>query len=262
MTYLITALDAEARPFIEYYKLKRTSLLPYTLYSNDTTLLLVTGIGKLNAAMAVSALLGWCIPSDQDILINIGICGAPVEYTLGEALLIHQIHSDNRHYYPDILYTHPLREASLLCVDEGQNSVHPFPVDMESSGVFQASSRFFKLHQMAYLKIVSDHFTPDTITKEGVIALMQSHCQTVDNLITALQTIRSNTVRFCKEENDLIQVWKGYFTSAQGVKLEDALLYFRLKNPLKPFLFPNEPIPPSKYERSLLLERFISTLVS
>lgn len=262
MNYIITALDAEARALIDHYKLKRNRVLPYTLYTNDTTVLLITGMGKLNAAMAVSALLGWRIPSDQDILINIGICGAPAVYPLGEALLIHQIHSDNRRYYPDILYTHPFQESSIICVDEAQNTLHPFPIDMESGGIFQASSRFFKLHKMAFIKIVSDHFTPDSVTKEGVISLIQSHLQNVDQLITSLQMIPSDTVYFMEEENTLIQMWKGYFTAAQGVKFEDALLYFRLKYPHRPFPFPNETIPLSKQERSLLLERFINTLVS
>ena len=157
MIYLITALDAEARAIIEHYRLKRVFPLPYTLYEGENTLLLVTGRGKTNALMAVSALLGWRRPSSEDTLINVGICGAPNSFSIGEPLLVHQITDGERRYYPDILYSHSLRETSLICVDTPQAFPCEAPVDMESAGIFCAASKFFKLHQMAFLKIVSDH---------------------------------------------------------------------------------------------------------
>jgi len=261
MIYLITALDAEARPLCEYYRLKRDTSLPYTLYRNEEIVLAVSGMGRTNALMAVSALLGWRIPEEKDILINIGICGAPSDYRIGEALLIHQILDGDRRYYPDILYSHRLRETSMRCVDAPQSVLSDYPVDMESSPIFQAASRFFKLHQMAFLKIVSDHCTPELVTKEGVMELLRSHVDTVDTFISRLCSIQKEPSLFSADERDTIDVFKAHFTKSQGSALEDALTYFRLRNKGE-FPHLNPLIPNSKRERSLLLEELIATLTA
>lgn len=262
MKYIITALDAEARVFIERYGLKRNLALPYPLYSNDAMIVLVCGLGKTNALMATSALLGHRIPSEGDVLLNVGICGAPETFSIGETLLIHQITENERRYYPDILYTHHLRESSLVCVDTPQSEPSPLPVDMESGGVFLAASKFFKLHRMAFVKIVSDHFEPHRVTKDAVLALMKERIDTIAALIDTLESAVPQPALFSPEEIQTIERIKSYFTHAQGVQLDDALHYYRLRSPNKPL--PNVPeiIPASKRERSELHEHLIRTLVS
>lgn len=262
MVYLITALDAEARPIIEHYRLKRSYALPYTLYSNDSMVLLVTQVGSKNAMMALSSLLGWRKPDTSDILINIGICGGPEIFPIGEPLLVHQIIDDNRHYYPDILYAHSLHETPLLSVDTPKDIPLGIPVDMESSGIFQAASRFFKIHQIAFLKIVSDHFNPESVTKDGVITLIKNQLSTIDFLIAQLQGISDNHQLFTSEERDSIEHFKTHFTKSQSDSLEDALTYYRLKSPEKPLIFPSESLPSSKRERSKLHEHLIATLTA
>lgn len=259
MIYIITALDAEARALIDFYGLKRDMSLPYTLYKNGDILLLITGVGEKNAMMAVSALLGWKTPTSNDCLINIGICAA--EYEIGEALLIHQIITQGKTYYPDILYPHTLRESSLLCVNTPQSSNINHPVDMESGGIFCAAERFFKLHQMAFLKIVSDHFEPQSLSKELVISLIHSHQRTIESIIQSLSQLCSKPPLFSEHEREAIEGIKGYFTKSQGDILDDALCYFRLKHPAKPL--PLEIAEPtSKHQRSQLHEHLIHTLVS
>jgi hypothetical protein len=261
MIYLITALDAEARALVDYYHLKRDTSLPYTLYTNEQMVLLVSGMGKSNALMAVSALLGWRIPKIEDCMINIGICGAPSTYKIGEALLIHQIEDGARRYYPDILYTHPLRECSLKCVDDAQVIPHEYPVDMESSSIFQAASRFFKLHQMAFIKIVSDHFEPESVTKEGVVELVRTNVSGIDELCTALERVQNSNTLFSEDEIEAIETLKSYFTKSQASALDDALIYFRLKHPQSALPF-HPDIPDSKRERSRLLEELITQLTA
>lgn len=261
MKYIITALDAEARVFIEHYSLKRNFDLPYTLYKNDDMILLVCGMGKMSALMATSALLGYRIPKKEDILLNIGICGAPNEFSIGEALIIHQILDNGRNYYPDILFSHALRETSLLCVNAPQSEPTEFPVDMESAGVFLAASKFFKLHQMVFLKIVSDHFTPEKITKEGTIDLIRSHLNTISDLLSSVEAIVPALAIFTEDEHNCIEAFKQHFTKSQGDALEDALCYFRLKNPNDAIQLPYA-LPNSKRERSTLLETYIATLTA
>lgn len=261
MKYIITALDAEARVFCDRFSLKRNFDLPYTLYTDAETILLVCGMGKMNALMATSALLGYRIPQEGDILLNVGICGAPEEYAIGDALLIHQIIDTERRYYPDILYTHSLQETALICVDTPQSSASEFPVDMESAGIFLAASKFFKLHQMAFVKIVSDHFSPLSITKEGVIELFASHASTLEEILRILQNATVTTELFTRDERGEIETFKNHFTKSQGDSLEDALCFFRLKNAHGSILLPDE-ISNSKRERSVLLEKCIATLTA
>lgn len=262
MKYIITALDAEARVLIEHYSLKRNHDLPYPLYRNEDTILIVCGMGKMNALMATSALLGYCIPGSGDILLNIGICGAPQSFPIGEALLIHQIIEGDRRYYPDILYTHTMRESALICVDTPQSEPAESPADMESAGVFSAASKFFKLHQMGFIKIVSDHFEPHRVTKESVLALMKSRMDSIAVLIESLGYASAEPSLFTPQEEERINRIKSYFTHAQGVKLDDALCYFRLRSPHEPLPLLEDEIPTSKRERSALHEHLIRTLVS
>ena len=258
MNYIVTALDGEARALIEARSLKRDYVLPYPLYRNDDTLLLVSGMGKTNALMAVSALLGWRRPGAADSLINIGICGAPLGYTIGEALLIHQIIEGERFFYPDILYSHSLREASLMCVDMPQNAPCGYPVDMESSAVFRAAERFFKLHQMAFIKIVSDHCDPQSVSKEGSIALIQKQLSAIDEVSVGLNALCRVEELFTTEEREKIEWLKEHFTKSQGFALEDALTYFRLRKKTEPIVL-NVSIPNSKRERNQLFESLITT---
>lgn len=261
MIYLITALDAEARVLVDHYRLKRDTSLPYTLYRNDEIVLLVSGMGKSNAMMAVSALLGWRIPTSDDCIVNVGICGAPAAYSIGEALLIHQIIEGDRHYYPDILYTHSLHESSLLCVDTPQSDACSCPVDMESSAVFQSASRFFKLHQMAFIKIVSDHCKPENVTKEGVIELIRSNLAVINEVLAVLKNVQKTEVLFSDIECSEIEDLKSSFTKSQGDMLEDALCYFRLKHRDKPLPLIASVLN-SKRERSQQLDTLIATLTA
>lgn len=261
MNYIITALDAEARPLIDHYRLKRDMSLPYTIYTGDEITLIITGIGRINAMMGVSALLGWKRPKKNDILINIGVCGAPSHYGVREALLIHQIITPDKTYYPDILYSHTFAETSISCVDAPQSTPNQFPVDMESGGIFLAASRFFQLHQMAFLKIVSDHYEPHLVTKELVISLMHSHLNSLDTLIQQLRGIAAEPSLFSDDEIHMIEQLKEYFTKSQGDALDDALRFFRLKSPGRALPLEIEK-PTSKHQRSQLHEQLIRTLVS
>lgn len=260
MNYIICALDAEAKALCEHYRLKRDYTLPYTLYRGNEIILLITQPGKVQAMMALSSLLGHRIPSENDTLINIGICGAPEHYPIGEMLLIHKIIDTERCYYPDILFTHELQESLLICVDKPQEQSHEGPVDMESAGIFLAASKFFKLHQMVYLKIVSDHFEPSTVTKEKVIDLIRSHLDTIDNLQERLNRVCNKAPLFNEAEREQIEALKGLFTKSQGDALEDAFCYFRLRFCDREFPLPSITPPESKRERSQLHEQLIACL--
>ncbi|MEA1920784.1 MAG: hypothetical protein U9N52_13160 [Campylobacterota bacterium] len=261
MTYIITALHAEARPFLDRYKLKRIETLPFALYENEEILLAVTQSGYENAMIATAALLAYRKANAHDLLINIGICGAPTRYKIGSMLIIHKIMHQTHSYYPDILLSHPFEESDLITVNEAQSTSIEQPVDMEAYPIFKVASRFMQLHQLLFIKIVSDHFEPKRVNKEDAIALIAAKIPQIETLIHASHHLFNENPLYTQEEQSLIKAFKSQLTKSQQSQLDDALHYFRLKKrcPLEHKLFETADLHHKK-KRGEAFEELISTL--
>ena len=86
MQLIVTALDSEARPLLDQYRLRASANSgPFRLYGNDNILLIVSGIGRVNAAAASAYLAALAGPGVHSWL-NIGI-GGQRDYVLGSAWL-------------------------------------------------------------------------------------------------------------------------------------------------------------------------------
>lgn len=121
MLYLITALYAEAKPMIVHFSLKKNHhYIHSTVYENEQITLLITGVGKLSAAIALTELLTQKPPAKHDIVCNIGIAACAEEENVGQLFLCHSITdvSTKRTFYPDLLFLAPCQTASLVTVDQ------------------------------------------------------------------------------------------------------------------------------------------------
>ena len=205
MLYIVTAMYAEAVPFIKYYRLKRDKLMKrHELYVSEDkdVLLLITKPGKLAAAMAVTELLVTHEPTAEDFLVNIGVCGSmtdilpsdnpptipelnqtftPIKspHITAPVYICNDIldHDTGRHYYPDMLYKHPFKEAGIetCSVVVNDKAFISMPLaDMEAAAVFQAAASFFPPHRMAFLKIPSDNLETSLVTKETVTGVIEA----------------------------------------------------------------------------------------
>ncbi len=186
MILIVTALRCEAAPFINYYKLKRNlSHKHHEVFENQdhSVTLLITRPGKIPATIALTELLTGLSITQDDYMINIGICGFNgVSDTLPEipVYLCHSItdHDTKRHFYPDILIKHPFYEAELetfsVSVRGDSASLSPAAtlVDMEASALYEAGCYHFSSSQMFFIKIPSDNLNPEAVTKERATALM------------------------------------------------------------------------------------------
>ena len=207
MLYIVTAMYAEAAPFINYYKLKRDRLMKrhelYVSEGNDVCLL-ITKPGKIAAAMAVTEMLVTHEPANEDFLINVGVCGScDVQVTsaffdsLGTpantpVYICNDIldHDTGRHYYPDMLYKHPFKEVGIetcsVVVNDKDFISMPL-ADMEAAAIFQAAASFFPPHRMAFLKIPSDNLETAQVTKETVTGVIEENlaviCEWLDNFL-------------------------------------------------------------------------------
>lgn len=261
MHYYVCALMPEARPLIDTLRLKRTEALPWPLFVGDNALLIIGGIGQTDAQIATAALLGWRRPSAEDLLINLGICAAPEAYRPGELILAHELRYDSLRRYPDILFNHGLREVSLTTVDVPMETPLAYPADMESFGIYRAAERFFEAHQMLFFKLVSDHFTPHTVKRTAVPAMIEKVLASLQQMLSAADQFTRPSSLFSPQEQARLTTLAPIFTKSQFDTLLDACRYYRLKHTAaipQEITAPQER--PDKKERSRLLERFIARL--
>jgi len=177
MTYIVTALKPEAQAFVDYYKLKKSKLENYTLFSNETIKLIISGIGSENARLATQTLINHYDITDNDCYINAGICAASRNYIIGELVSCGGvIYQEIEHRFQDDL---PL----ISCVDEAQNEALYELADMESYGFYDAVVHNPAIKKFHILKVVSDHFEPQKVTKELAKSLLFAKMQQIDTII-------------------------------------------------------------------------------
>jgi len=165
MIYIVTALKPEAQAFVDFYKLKKSKLGNYTIFTNENITLIISGLGVINARHATQTLINHFDITDDDIYLNIGICGASREYEIGKLLEIGSI------TYQEINYIFKDKKE-IVCVDSevSNNSYHI--VDMESYGFYDAVIHSPAIKNFYIFKVVSDHFEPHKVTKDATKSLI------------------------------------------------------------------------------------------
>lgn len=164
MLYIVTALKPEAQAFVDKYRLRKEKCDNFTLFSADTLKLIVSGIGVCNAKNATESLIKKFNPTDDDIFVNVGICGADKKYEIGELLRVGSIiYKDKKYIISDEILN------TITCRDiEVSNNLYAI-VDMESFGFYEATS---EIKNRYMYKVVSDNFEPHKVTKEGTKRLI------------------------------------------------------------------------------------------
>lgn len=163
MIYIFSAFYAEAKNIIDHYSLKKEKspeTVRFDVFANDSIRLVITGVGEINAAAAVSNIGGAYGISPDDEILNVG-CGAGFgnETCLGSIFLGNKLTEQmtGRTFYPDMLMKTNLMECEIVTVtrvlNEGCDSV---VYDMEAAAVYQAAAFFVGPHRMHFIKLVSD----------------------------------------------------------------------------------------------------------
>jgi len=187
MIYLVVALSTEAKPFIHQYQLKsvKDSVIP--IFTNEKILLCVTQIGFENAYLTVEKLCAYQKPQDNDILINIGLCGAPSEYKIGSLLIIDELRYKSQRHKLSLHVDHSFKTSPLTTLTKAQRNSFETPVDMEAFAVFQSASKFMANEKIFFIKVVSDHFKPETLNKNLAYGLINRQIKNLSTLISNLQ---------------------------------------------------------------------------
>ncbi len=260
MLMIFTALYCEAEPFIRFYKLKKQrNFHSFQIYAQDDIFLLITNTGSIKAAIGVAYLCSNHIPGPSDRLFNIGVCGCKKkDVPVGSAFLCNKIHEQGtgRCYYPDMCYTHPFHEDSIVScqsiVNHTSNIYLPETlVDMEAAAIFQAGSVFYRPDQMFFVKVVSDHLEDKRIKPERITCLMQENLSSITGWMHELhqESTEDSSIFSPEEKHSLEKVGKKLRLSVTMIhQLYQMMHYYKLQNGsftarVDAFLKTNQPLP-------------------
>jgi adenosylhomocysteine nucleosidase len=178
VTAIVMATMLEAKPFVQRMSLKQTRKAPFYLFQNQQVLLLVSGIGKANAAMATAYC---CLAFKPFLIFNLGAAGAArFGYDLGEIFHIRKIVEPDRSdmktgkpcvHQPDLL--EGFKTAKLATIDQAvldpkkrqEIARNADLLDMEGASVVQTCRKFES--RCFLFKFVSD--TPDHTRDQDIV---------------------------------------------------------------------------------------------
>jgi adenosylhomocysteine nucleosidase len=173
--------------------LRQTRNVPFRLFQNDGRLLIISGIGKANAAMATAYC---CLKFKPACVCNLGAAGATHSgHDLGDILHIQKIVEPDRPdlktgepcvHKPDLLAgfkTTILATSDRAILDPNERktvSINADLIDMEGASVVQACRTFQK---KCYLfKFVSD--TPDHTRDQDIVDHIRRYRKTFYDFFT------------------------------------------------------------------------------
>lgn len=154
MIYIIMATMMEAEPFIAGLKLEKTDIAFFHTYKSDDYTLIVSGIGKMNAAMAATHVMDIYAP---DKILNFGAAGSLGDDPLGTVFQVQSIvesdrpvmHQKKQRWYSPqtikgfsgaVLAT---QDIPVLDIEERQRLASTANlIDMEGSAIAHVCKRF------------------------------------------------------------------------------------------------------------------------
>jgi len=193
VTAIIMATMLEAKPFVFGLSLKQTRKVPFRLFQNDEFLLIISGIGKANAAIATAYI---CLKFKPSCICNLGAAGTTnTGYDLGEIFHIQKIVEPDRPdlktgkpcvHKPDLLAgfdTTILATSDRAVLDPEERKAMSKTadlIDMEGASVVQACRTF---QEKCYLfKFVSD--TPDHTRDQDIVDHIRRYRKTFYDFFT------------------------------------------------------------------------------
>ncbi len=217
MKAVVCAFYKEAAPLIKHYGLKKIDS-KFEIFKNDEIVLIISGMGKINSAVATTYLLS---SFAVDFAINFGIAGSSTK-KIGDVFLVNKINST---LFPDILYSHPFEESEIFCSDTVRISGDFELVDMESEGFFKAAVKFLPLENIFIIKTISDNlkcFRPDENFMEKLI---KPNLSKIVSFIDSLKKERQKII----DEKVLEEIAEKYRLSfSQKEILKNRLIYLKL----------------------------------
>lgn len=186
------ALACEARPLIDFYKLKQVCARPFSLYSNQDIFLVVSGIGAQLSCAALGFAQGY-IRQENLVWINFGVCGSR-SIVPGEAFIVNKASDPKGEqvFYPPVLFDIGLKGHAIISSAQAETNYNDDALfDMEAVSFFHIATMFSTSELVQSIKVVSDN--EDTglahVDKEYVTKLLVPQVEKVDALKNILMDL-------------------------------------------------------------------------
>jgi len=194
--FVFCALTCEAKPLIHAWQLRKLPSAdhPFAIYIGADRVLVVTGVGKINMAGAMSYALALFDKPHSPILINLGIAGQRDE-ALGTLCLAHKVtdRESGRCFYPQMPFFVPCKTYSVVTacrpiIDYRADEIY----EMEAAGFYEIAVKFSLSELCHVLKVVSDNAQSaiTDINEAAVEAWVVGQTPGIEAIITRLTELR------------------------------------------------------------------------
>lgn len=167
MITIYCALYVEAQYLIQHYELKKaTESRHFQIFFNEKwkIRLVITGVGKLNATVAMAEISTIYPPAEEDLMVNYGSCAAegmlmPGEgeggggacVPLGSIIMVNKLTDaeSGRTFYPDMVYRHPFAEGEVVTSAQ----VYTADAGTRDGGITKVEDVGLNAHAEGYAKV-------------------------------------------------------------------------------------------------------------
>ncbi len=241
MQFIVTALQAEAAPLVQYFGLKQnTGARTFPCFESADIVLVVSGVGKVQSAIATTWILNRSESGKESTALNFGLCGcADKTVPLGTLVMINKITDggSGRAFYPDLLLRHPLAESDLTTYDRpvfspGAQGETTGMVDMEASGFFQAATKILPLERIHCLKLVSDYLEARKLKAKAIEVLVEARVGEIERVLSNGRIPVDRPPRFDSQDSQFLKrIEKSLrLTVTQRNQLQDWALGHLMRN--------------------------------
>jgi len=238
MLNLVIALSCEAKPIIDALRLRRISEKgAFPVFLGDDTRLVLSGIGKLNAAAATAWLHAGHIGAQDQAWLNVGTAGHGA-HRIGSGILAHKIRdaASAQSWYPPLTFPCTAMTGEIVTVDQVQMGYPPTGCfEMEAAGFYAAAGRFSTLELVHCYKVITDNpMNPYTeITPELATELVAARLPEILDICERLRKTAREWSEVSAPPPDYERLIECcHFTVSQRHQLLDLLRTWRHVGPL------------------------------
>lgn len=230
MLIWVAALHCEAKPVIDFYRLKKShDHHAFDIYQSEGMCCIVSGIGKLNAAAATAWIAAIHQYSRSIAWINIGTAGSQ-SYDVGSAWSINKITDiESGHpYYPVPLINSQLPPEHCQTHRQPDSEYDSQSLsDMEASAFFSTATRFSSAELIHCIKVVSDNReTPCSRKKNEISQLIQQNIKAITEFSQGLLQLNQQVENIGISEPDWQRfLSQAHFSQTQKIQLKNCLRF-------------------------------------
>lgn len=190
---IVAALNCEAKPWVDYFGLKKQCDSPFWHYAKEgvNVEVVITGIGALAMATAV----GWIggLGSRPRAWLNLGVAGHAT-LSIGSICRVHSVinASDLAKYHPPLVAKWRGDTSAIATVNAPTNSyAEGAMIDMESYAFFKSAILFSASEVVQSIKVISDNQDQgfEDLNASKISALMLPHVKQVNSFISELVSL-------------------------------------------------------------------------